>query len=396
MLSTLRIVPAVRAAVGNRLRAVGVGFDSLGRALQGKDAYIEKLADSTRVVAFGGRELKHGKQAFIAHSATVVGDVTLGELSSVWFSATVRGDAAAVTIGSNTCVQDGAVVEGSKAQGVQIGSNVTISPGALVMSCTIADGACVGMGARMLPGSSLGAGSFLDAGAVLSAGVVMPAGELWTGAPAAKLRVLTGDEARYLASLAQANVQLSQRHYEQSIKTVADLEADEATRAYREEHYMAPEEPIPTTSDEVQQYYRLSAHPEDQGLFRTQNYDDEGSLKQMMLEQDAADREEDVALGRLASEARMWEVSVRLAAVRPDRDFQRDALLKELEVVDSEAAAALRDLVARARSTAGNPEAEAAFKAEVSRLCPRSETGTLPDVLAGLLNHGAAINKLSA
>jgi carbonic anhydrase/acetyltransferase-like protein (isoleucine patch superfamily) len=85
------------------------------------------VAPSTRVVAFKGKELTHGLRSFVAPTASIVGDVTLGERSSVWYGASVRGDGASVSVGTNSSVQDGASLSTERKQpGVVVGSGVVV------------------------------------------------------------------------------------------------------------------------------------------------------------------------------------------------------------------------------------------------------------------------------
>jgi hypothetical protein len=85
--------------------------------------------------------------------------------------------------------------------------------------------------------------------------------------------------------LGGATSQLSQRHFEQSIKSVAEVEEQLALKEYREENYMSSDDPIPTTPEDVEQYYRLSTAPEDQGLFRVRDTNDDEIRQQMEAEQ---------------------------------------------------------------------------------------------------------------
>ena len=108
--------------------------------------------------------------AFIAPGATVVGDVTLGEESSVWFSAVVRGDINSIVIGARSNIQDGAVVHLDSIYGTQIGNYVTVGHRAIVHACAIEDEVLVGMGAIVLDGAKVGAQSLIGADPI----VVLP------------------------------------------------------------------------------------------------------------------------------------------------------------------------------------------------------------------------------
>lgn len=116
--------------------------------------------------------------AWIADTATVRGDVTLGEDVSVWFSAVIRGDEAPVTVGDRSNIQDGAVLHVSAGFPCIIGREVTIGHGAIVHGCTIADNALIGMGGIVLDGATVGAGAMVGAGALVAPGTDIPR-ECW-------------------------------------------------------------------------------------------------------------------------------------------------------------------------------------------------------------------------
>ena len=102
--------------------------------------------------------------AWIAENATLVGSVTLGARSSVWFGAVLRGDVAPITVGVNTNIQDNAVVHCDAGFPTIIGSGVTVGHGAIVHGCTVEDGALIGMGAILLNGCVIGKNSLVAAG----------------------------------------------------------------------------------------------------------------------------------------------------------------------------------------------------------------------------------------
>lgn len=122
--------------------------------------------------------------AWVADTATVRGQVTLGEHVSIWFSAVLRGDEAPITVGDNTNVQDGAVLHVSAGFPCVVGASVTIGHRAVVHGCTVEDGALIGMGAIVLDGAHIGAGAVVAAGAVVSPGMTIPPGVLVRGVPA--------------------------------------------------------------------------------------------------------------------------------------------------------------------------------------------------------------------
>lgn len=136
-----------------------------------------------------------GQRVWLAPSAVVTGDVTLGDDVSFWFHTVARGDVHWIRIGDGTNVQDGSVLHVSHGtHPLDIGRGVVIGHSAVVHGCTIGDGALVGIGARVLDGAVLGAASQVAAGAVVPPGMEVPPGTLVMGVPARVRRDLTEAE----------------------------------------------------------------------------------------------------------------------------------------------------------------------------------------------------------
>ncbi|MDP9003879.1 MAG: gamma carbonic anhydrase family protein [Verrucomicrobiota bacterium] len=140
--------------------------------------------------------------AFVAPGATVIGDVTLGEESSVWSGAVLRGDINRIIVGSRSNVQDGAVIHLADDFPALIGELVTIGHGAIVHACTLDDEVLVGMGAIILDGAEIGARSIIGANALVTAGTNIPAGSLVFGSPAKVIRQLAEHEQLTIKSWA--------------------------------------------------------------------------------------------------------------------------------------------------------------------------------------------------
>jgi carbonic anhydrase/acetyltransferase-like protein (isoleucine patch superfamily) len=137
--------------------------------------------------------------AWIAASADVMGDVTLGEHVSIWFCAVVRGDVNKITIGDHSNVQDGTVIHVTNGgHATHIGARVTIGHKALLHACTVGDDCLIGMGSVMLDGVEVGAGSIVGAGALLTPGKKFPPGSLILGSPAKAVRRITADERKLM------------------------------------------------------------------------------------------------------------------------------------------------------------------------------------------------------
>lgn len=121
--------------------------------------------------------------AFIAPTASVMGDVTLGEDASVWYGAVVRGDMAAIVIGPQTNLQDGAIVHVDEGVPCSVGARVGVGHRVILHGCTVEDECLVGMGSVLLNGARVGRGSVIAAGAVIPEGMSIPPGSLVMGVP---------------------------------------------------------------------------------------------------------------------------------------------------------------------------------------------------------------------
>lgn len=154
--------------------------------------------------SFLGADPHYDDSNFIAPSADVIGDVTLGRGVSIWYHATVRGDVNWIRIGEGSNVQDNAVVHVTHGTApTQIGAYVTIGHGAIVHGCTIEDGVLVGMGAVILDHAVIGEGSLVGARALVTGGTQIPPRSLVVGVPAVVKRQLTDDEVRNVRSYAE-------------------------------------------------------------------------------------------------------------------------------------------------------------------------------------------------
>jgi carbonic anhydrase/acetyltransferase-like protein (isoleucine patch superfamily) len=141
--------------------------------------------------------------AFVDESAQVIGDVVIGDESSVWMNVVVRGDVNTIRIGRRTNLQDGTVVHVMRGtHPTTIGDEVTIGHGAIIHGCTIHDRVLVGMGAILLNGVEVGSDSIVAAGALLAEGTAVPPRSLVMGSPARVRRALTEAEVASIRSYA--------------------------------------------------------------------------------------------------------------------------------------------------------------------------------------------------
>ena len=150
--------------------------------------------------------------AYISPGAVVVGAVTLGENSSVWYHCVVRGDINRIIIGPRSNVQDGTVIHVSDVFPAIIGADVSVGHRAIIHACEIGDGTLVGMGAIVMDGAIIGRGCIIGAGALVTKGMQVPDGSLVMGAPAKVVRALSTDEQQQNIALAAKYIAVAQGH----------------------------------------------------------------------------------------------------------------------------------------------------------------------------------------
>lgn len=163
--------------------------------------------------SFRGAVPKIAPSCYVDPSAQVIGDVTIGELSSVWPNATIRGDVHWIQIGDGTSVQDNSVlhVESGKYP-LKIGNRVTIGHSVVLHGCTIEDDVLVGIGAIVLNNAKVGQGSVIAAGALVAEGVEIPPYSLAMGVPAKVKREITLEERERFKVNAEHYIELSRQY----------------------------------------------------------------------------------------------------------------------------------------------------------------------------------------
>ena len=150
---------------------------------------------------------------FIAPGAAVVGKVTIGQGSNVWYNVTIRGDVHTISIGEMTNIQDGSVCHVTyKKFGLTVGNRVTVGHNAILHACEIGDDCLIGMGSTVMDGAVVESGAMVAAGALVTPGKVVKSGELWTGSPARSARPMTDEEKAYVAWSAEHYYKLGQEH----------------------------------------------------------------------------------------------------------------------------------------------------------------------------------------
>ncbi|MGN6208109.1 gamma carbonic anhydrase family protein [Asticcacaulis sp.] len=156
---------------------------------------------------------------WIAPSADVMGDVTVGEDASIWFCAVVRGDNDPITIGARTNIQDGAVLHSDDGLPLMIGDDVTVGHKAMIHSCEIGDNSLIGIGAVILARAKIGKNTIVGAGALVPEGKEYPGGVLLIGQPARVARELTPEQIGKLTHSAAHYVR-NWRRFKRGLKVV--------------------------------------------------------------------------------------------------------------------------------------------------------------------------------
>jgi carbonic anhydrase/acetyltransferase-like protein (isoleucine patch superfamily) len=176
------------------------------------------------LLPFDGKEPHVAPDAFVAPTAVLSGDVTIGPEASVWFGAVLRGDHPefGISVGPRTNIQDNCVIHVGDWQATAIGSDVTVGHGATFESCTIEDGSVIGMNAVILQEARIGAGSLVAANAVVLEGTQVPPGSLVVGVPATVRGRLEGSAARFVGRSSTHYVELSREYLGQGIGRVGE------------------------------------------------------------------------------------------------------------------------------------------------------------------------------
>ena len=164
------------------------------------------------LIPFDGVDPVVDPSAFVAPSATLIGDVTIAPRASVFFGAVVRADRAAIVIGEGSNLQDNVTVHGDPGSPTIVGAGVSVGHGAILHGCTVEDRCLIGMGSTVLGGAVVGTESLVAAGAVVLEGSVIPPRSLVAGVPAKVRRALTDNEVAGLRTNAETYLALSESY----------------------------------------------------------------------------------------------------------------------------------------------------------------------------------------
>jgi len=163
--------------------------------------------------SYRGRTPQIPASAYIDPDAVIIGDVTIGELSSVWPGVVIRGDVNWIRIGARTNIQDGSVLHVMKdTHPLVLGDAVTIGHGVILHGCTIESSVLIGMGSILLNGAKIGSGSIVAAGTLVPEGAVVPPGSLFMGHPGKLRRALTPEDQASIEAYAARYIEYSETY----------------------------------------------------------------------------------------------------------------------------------------------------------------------------------------
>jgi carbonic anhydrase/acetyltransferase-like protein (isoleucine patch superfamily) len=164
------------------------------------------------VLPLGDKRPEIAPSAFVAPGAYLIGAVHLGEESSVWYGAVLRGDTEPIQVGARTNIQDGCVLHADPGYPVVVGEGCVVGHKAVVHGCEVGDGCLIGMNATVLNGARIGEGSILAAGAVVPEGREFPPRSLVAGVPARQLGEVTEQQTRDIAQGVRSYIERAAAH----------------------------------------------------------------------------------------------------------------------------------------------------------------------------------------
>jgi carbonic anhydrase/acetyltransferase-like protein (isoleucine patch superfamily) len=173
-----------------------------------------KIRRNMMIKDYKDKNPKISNTVFIADSADIIGDVEIGDYSSIWFNATIRGDQNKIKIGNRTSIQDNVVIHVDNTNEVQIGDNVSVGHGAVLHGCKIENNVIIGMNSTVLNGAEIGKNSIVGANALVSEGKKFPERSLIIGIPGKVKRELEDADIEAISKNAEEYVELTKEYRE--------------------------------------------------------------------------------------------------------------------------------------------------------------------------------------
>lgn len=165
------------------------------------------------VRSYAGKHPRIGHGVFLAETCALIGDIVIGDESSIWYSTVLRGDVMSIRVGARTSMQDGVIVHVTSQQfATAVGNDCTIGHGAILHGCTVEDECLIGMGSTILDGARIGRGSLVGASALVTPGTDIPPGSLVIGVPARVVRPVNRKEREQIEYGAAHYVELARRY----------------------------------------------------------------------------------------------------------------------------------------------------------------------------------------
>lgn len=175
-----------------------------------------------------GKNPTIAETAFVADSADLIGNIEIGNFSSIWFNAVLRGDQNKIKIGNRTSIQDCVVIHADPENGVQVGDNVTVGHGAVLHGCKIEDNVIIGMNSTVMNGAEIGKNSIVGANALVPQGKKFPANSLIIGVPGTVKRETNKAEVEAIKENAEEYVEMA-AEYREEIKRYAFTKSSSMT-----------------------------------------------------------------------------------------------------------------------------------------------------------------------
>ncbi|MFF5792537.1 gamma carbonic anhydrase family protein [Paeniglutamicibacter sp. NPDC012692] len=176
----------------------------------------------TTIITLAGKAPAIDESAWLAPTAAIVGNASVGAGTGVFYGAVIRADMESIGMGAHSNLQDNAVLHADPGFPARIGDFVSIGHGAVLHGCTVGDGALVGMNATILNGAVIGEGSLIAASALVLEGTVVPPRSLVAGVPAKVRRELTITEVQHCRANAETYVELTRQHAAATAEALAD------------------------------------------------------------------------------------------------------------------------------------------------------------------------------
>jgi carbonic anhydrase/acetyltransferase-like protein (isoleucine patch superfamily) len=171
------------------------------------------------ILPLAGRTPRIAASAYLAPSADIIGDIEIGENSSVWFQCVLRGDIEPIRIGANSNIQDGSIIHTMEGAPASVGDWVTVGHRVVLHGCTVENNCLIGMGAVLLNQVRVGEGSIVAAGAVVAENTVIPPRSLYMGVPAKLRRAVTEDDQAFIRMHASHYLEYKERYLANEIQT---------------------------------------------------------------------------------------------------------------------------------------------------------------------------------